>query len=260
VIDYLGRVWQLHHFWLALVRSDLRARYRRSMIGMGWSLLHPIAMTIVLCFVFARIFQADVRTYAPFLLAGLITWNFLTSVIGGGCQSLLQGEAYIRQHPAPLAIYPLRTTLAAGIHFGIGMVVVLVLVWGIQGPKNLPALAILPFSALLLLLFGWALAICTGVINVMFQDTQHLVEVALQILFYVTPVLYPSELLQERRLGWALGLNPLAAFLELVRVPILHGQLPPFSAFAIATLTTAIAMGIASLLLWRVERRMIFYL
>lgn len=140
------------------------------------------------------------------------------------------------------------------------MVVVLVLVWGIQGPKNLPALAILPFSALLLLLFGWALAICTGVINVMFQDTQHLVEVALQILFYVTPVLYPSELLQERRLGWALGLNPLAAFLELVRVPILHGQLPPFSAFAIATLTTAIAMGIASLLLWRVERRMIFYL
>jgi lipopolysaccharide transport system permease protein len=217
-------------------------------------------MTIVLCCVFARIFQADVRTYAPFLLAGLVIWNYLLAVIGGGCHSILLGESYIRQYPAPLAIYPLRTALAAAVHFGMGMLVVLGLVWILQGPKNLAALLVLPFSFSLLLLFGWALAICTGVINVMFQDTQHLVEVALQILFYVTPILYPVETLRERRLGVALELNPLTAFVELIREPILHGQVPSLSTYAVAIFTTACMIGIASLTLWRMERRIIFYL
>ena len=59
---YLSKVWRLRHFWMALVRIDLRNRYRRSVIGIGWSLLQPIAMTTVLCVVFSQLFKADVRT------------------------------------------------------------------------------------------------------------------------------------------------------------------------------------------------------
>ena len=107
---------------MALVRIDLKNRYRRSLLGVGWSLLHPILMTIVLCTVFGQFFhRGDLKTYAPFLLSGLIFWNFITTAMNQGCLCFFLGESYIRQHPAPLAIYPLRTTLGAGIHFGIGL-------------------------------------------------------------------------------------------------------------------------------------------
>lgn len=260
MIDYLHAVWRLRYFWMALVRIDLRARYRRSMLGVGWSLLHPIAMTIVLCTVFAKLFHADVQSYAPFLLAGLVTWSFLAAVAHGGCQCFFQGESYIRQHPAPLAIYPLRTTLGAGIHFLLGLSVVLLLVWSLRGFGNLPALASLLPTLLLLFLLGWSLAVCMGVVNVMFQDTQHLVEVLLQILFYITPIIYSEDLLRERGLAWMVHLNPVAAFLGLVRQPILDGRVPSPGLFALAALSTAASVALASLTLWRVERRMIFYL
>jgi lipopolysaccharide transport system permease protein len=259
-IAYLKAVWRLHPFWLAMVRNDLRSRYRRSVIGIGWSLLHPIAMTAVLCTVFAKMFHSDVYEYAPFLLAGLTLWSFITTVMNGGCQCFIQSESYIRQHPAPLAIYPLRTVLGAGFHFLLGLAVTLGLVWYVRGFANLAYLpALLPTLALLLV-FGWSLAVCAGMLNVLFQDCQHLVEVFLQIAFYVTPIMYKADLLRERHLGWLVSLNPVAVFLEMLRRPILEGRLPPLEAACAATAATLVMLAAAALALSWAQRRMIFYL
>src|SRR5260221_10868882 len=108
---YAAAIWNCRYFWMSLVRMDLRTRYRRSVLGMGWSLLNPIAMTAILCTVFSTLFNQSVRDYAPFLFAGLATWNYLMTATLQGCQCFFQGESYIRQHPAPLAVYPLRTAL-----------------------------------------------------------------------------------------------------------------------------------------------------
>jgi ABC-type polysaccharide/polyol phosphate export permease len=260
VLGYLSRVWKLRYFWWALVRIDLRKRYRGSAIGMGWSLLQPIAMTAVLCTVFSQIFHAEVRTYAPFLLAGLTVWNFITTVMMQGCQCFFGGEAYIRQHPAPLAIYPLRVTLGASVHLVLGILVVLSMAWCLHGFSNLRALIGLVPALVLLLVFGWSLGICTGVVNVLFQDTMHLTEILLQILFYLTPILYSADLLRQRHLAWFLGMNPMAAFLDLVREPILEGRFPSWEVFALAGAGALLPAAGAALLLSRIERRLVFYL
>lgn len=258
--DYVAEIWRLRHFWLALVRVDLKRCYRHSILGLGWSLLLPLSMTIVLCTVFAKLFNADVRTFAPYLLAGLTAWNFLTSVMTQGCQCFLQGESYIRQHPAPLAIYPLRTTLGASIHLLAGLVVVLGLSWCLNGFGNVPVLISLVPSLALFFILAWSLAVCMGVLNVLFQDIQHLIQVLLQVVFYVTPIMYPANVLRERGLNWVLIFNPISAYLELIRAPMIHAELPPVSAYAAALLTAAIAASAACLLLARFERKMIFYL
>src|SRR3954469_7880673 len=77
--SYLAAVWRCRFFWLSLVKMDLRTRYRRSILGMGWSLLHPIAMTIIICLVFRKLLAAEVRTFAPYLLGGLACWNYILS-------------------------------------------------------------------------------------------------------------------------------------------------------------------------------------
>lgn len=259
---YLTEIWRLRYFWMALVRNDLRNRYRRSVIGIGWSLLQPIAMTIVLCVVFSRLYPSEkpIRTYAPFLLSGLTFWGFITAVVTQGCQCFFNGESYIRQHPAPLAIYPLRTTLGAGFHFLLGFALAVTFVWCVKGFENLPALLSLSATFVLLFVIGWSLAVCAGLANVMFQDSQHLVEVGMQIMFYGTPIIYPADMLRDRGLGLFVDLNPFAMLLELIQQPLLYGQLPSTWAVGMGALSGLVAVGAALLALRRFEKRLIFYL
>ena len=257
---YMNELWRLRHFWMALVRNDLRNRYRRSVLGLGWSLLQPIAMTAVLCTVFAGVFGASLNKYAPYVLSGLTFWGFMTAAASIGCQCFFQSESYIRQHRAPLAMYPLRTTLGAGYHFLIGTCVVMIAVGIFSGLKNPWVLASLVPSCFLLFVFAWSLAICTGTLNVLFHDTQHLLEIVLQILFYVTPIMYRPEMLVERNLGWAVRFNPFAILLDLVRQPLLNGSLPSIATVEASLLIASGTVVVAALLLRWCEQRLIFFM
>ncbi len=257
---YLHDIWRCRYFWLSLIQLDLRTRYRGSGLGVGWSLLRPLTMTAILCAVFHELFQVDIREYCPYLLIGFAGWNFLSSVALEGCSSLLLADAYIRQHRAPLAIYPLRTALGAAVHLLLALLVVLVLLTCFRGFGDpLPLLTLAP-GLILLFLFGWSAATIAALVNVHFRDAQHLCDVALQMLFYLTPVIYPARMLQQRSLGWLVNYNPLACFLELLRAPLLENQSPSAAAFGIAAVTVAAAAGTAVVMLTRMQRRIVFYL
>ena len=191
--SYVAGIWKCRHFWWSLAQNDLRTRYRRSFLGIAWSLLQPIAMTAVLCVVFKNLFHQSIEEYAPSLMIGMCFWNFITACTLQGGQCLFQGEAYIRQYPAPLAIYPLRTVLGASFHFGMSLLVVLALRWGFLGFGNLKTLIAVVPALLLMFVLGWSLAALSGFLTAYFPDMQHLSEVGLQILFYATPIIYPAR-------------------------------------------------------------------
>jgi ABC-type polysaccharide/polyol phosphate export permease len=245
---------------MSLVKNDLRTRYRRSVLGMGWSLLHPICMTIILTIVFNKMFNQPIASYAPYVLAGLATWNYVLTVVQHGCHCFFLGESYIRQYPAPLAIYPLRTALGGTVHFLLALFVVILLSWYFKGFGNLSALASLVPTILLLFVFAWSAAVLAGVANVYFQDTQHLTEVGFQMLFYATPIIYYADQLRNNNLGWLVNVNPLVCLLELVRQPILLGETPSLGTFRVAVITVVITLLAAGWTLSRLQRRLIFYL
>jgi lipopolysaccharide transport system permease protein len=258
--SYLADLWRLRHFWMALVRNDLRSRYRRSLLGLGWSLLQPVAMTIVLCTVFAGVLGFSLREYVPYLLSGLTFWSFISAAALSGCQCFFQGEAYIRQHRAPLAMYPLRTTLSAGYHFLVGMAVVVTAAGLFMGIHHGAVLLGLVPALSLIFVFAWSLAVCTGTLNVVFHDTQHLLEIGLQIMFYATPIMYKPDILVNNRLGWAVRYNPCAVLLELVRRPLLEGALPATQTVFAALLIVLVMLCLAAAMLRWCERRLIFCL
>ncbi len=258
--QYLHRIWQYRHFWLALAGNDLRMRYRRSILGIGWSLLNPIAMTIVLCVVFGSLFGLDVWTYGPYLLTGLAFWNFVSGVISQGCTCFLQNGPYISQEPAPLAIYPLRTVLGVGFNFLISLIVATAFSRIVHGEGSTSALLNLIPSLVLLFVLGWSLATLAAFANAYFPDTQHLSEVGLQILFYTTPIFYPPELLQGRGLMWLIQYNPLANLVHLIREPILAGNTPDTTHYAVAAATALVSVSAAVLFLVRLRNRLIFQL
>src|SRR5262249_53336884 len=148
-------------------------------------------------------------------LAGLVVWNYLAAVAGQGCHCFLIAQPYIRQCPSPLAIFPLRTALGGLVHFGLALLIVLAArVWLRGWPDPTTLLALVPAVALFFA-FAWSLALLAGFANVVFRDTEHLVQVGLQILFYGTPVISPAELLDGYPTGWLLWLNPFVPFLQL---------------------------------------------
>jgi len=260
--QYMAAIWKCRYFWLSLVQMDLRSRYRRSLLGLGWSLLHPIAMTTVLCLVFPHFFakaDLDVHSYAPMVLVGLSFWSFVSSSMLLGCQCLFQGERYIRQFPAPMAIYPLRIVLGSSFHFAMALLVVVVLRFGMIGFSGLFSFISLLPTFILMFILGWSLAVLAGFVTTYFPDMQHLTEVGLQIVFYATPIIYPADTIKGN-LGWLIGCNPLTPYIALLRSPLLYGEFPSLTHYLAALASTTIIAGAATFTLVRLQKTIIFQL
>lgn len=257
--SYLTRVWHYRHFWFNLVRMDLRTRYRRSLLGVGWSLLQPLTMTLVLCMVFQQFMNVTPGSYVPHLLTGMVLWNFIT-----GCTlrlPVLLSERGV--HPAvsaavggvPIAY---RTRRAVPLVDGNGR-------HGGHGRDSLrtqPAgrHALAGASLVLLFLFGWSMTVLSSTANVFFQDTQHLGEVLFQILFYLTPIIYRLEDFKDKPFAWVFWFNPFIPFLSLIREPLLHHAVPAPAVWLPAVGITVVTTAAAGWVLSRMQNKLIFHL
>jgi ABC-type polysaccharide/polyol phosphate export permease len=268
---HLKAVWTFRYFWMSLVRMDLRSRYRRSFLGIGWSVLHPIAMSGVFCLVFAEImkvqggdtfgYPAQWRWYAAYLLSGMAVWEFIRNSTAMGCQALLMNEAYIRQCPLPYGIYPLRTVMGTAIHFVISMAVVVVLLCLLRGSMEpLGVLwAVLPVMVLLFF-FCWALATLSAFATVYFHDTAHLVEVGSQLFFFLTPIMYSRKILEDKGAKALVDLNPVVVFLELIREPLVTGTPPDAAIVVQGVVLTVAAVGLAFGTIGWLQKKVIFHM
>ncbi|HEY2787605.1 MAG TPA: ABC transporter permease [Fimbriiglobus sp.] len=262
MIRHVASIWSFRHFWMSLVRLDLRNRYRRSVLGIGWSLLHPLAMTVVFCLVFSKVLnQADWRNYAPFLLAGMAVWEFIRNSTTAGCSAFLQSEVYIRQCPLPYSIYPLRTVIGMGIHFLISLAVVVAMAGVLaRGWNVFPAVLMVLPGVVCCALFSWGVATIGAFVTVFFHDIKHLIEVGAQVFFFLTPIMYNRKLLDDKHMGWVADVNPVNLYLELIRTPLLTGQWPTWNLLAVgvvlALITLALAAGAGAWL----QKKVIFHL
>jgi ABC-type polysaccharide/polyol phosphate export permease len=265
MIADLRAIWSHRHFWLSLVHLDLRNRYRRSVLGVGWSLLQPIAMTAVFCLVFSELMAKDVnggwKAYAPFLLAGMCVWDFVRNSMTAGSMALISNEAYIRQINLPYGIYPLRAVLGNLTHFLIGLGVVVALIAILRGDLSVfrTAWAILPGVAGVTV-FAWGIGSILAYLTVFFRDIKHVVEVGMHVAFFLTPVLYTRDTLDRKGLGFIADLNPVNTFLELIRSPLIDGQLPSLGLLAYGTATAVAAVFLAGGTAHWLRGRVIFHL
>ena len=264
MLGQLATIWKFRSFWMSLVKMDLRLRYRRSVLGIGWSLLNPILMTVAFCLVFSSWFEnPDWRNYAPYFLAGLSIWEYIRSCVMSGCQTFYRNESYIRQCPLPLTIYSLRTVLGATIHFLIAMAVVVfaITVLAESDPYRPFRVmwAVIP-ALVLLFVFCWAVSVLASFLTVFFHDTQQLTEVIFQLFFFLTPIMYTKEMLEKRGLGLLADLNPAVTFFDVTRDPLLTGQLPEAWMVWKAIGITAIFVSMAVVLTAWLEKKLIFRL
>jgi lipopolysaccharide transport system permease protein len=265
MMQQLTAVWTFRYFWLSLVKMDLVTRYRRSFLGVGWSLLMPLAMTAVFCLVFSQ-FNSDKndpnawRKYAQNTLAAMAVWEFLKNSLVQGCKAFLQNEAYIRLSPLPYGIYPLRTVMGNVIHMLITLGVLIAVVAVLGNAYVQPTIwAVVP-AILMAMLFGWGIATIAAFATTYFHDISHLIEVGAQAFFFLTPIIYGRELLDGKGLAWFVDVNPIYVFIELVREPMVSGVLPGWDRYAYAGGLTAASVTLALMTISWLQKRVIFQL
>lgn len=257
----LRQIWDLRFFCAELARHDLKDRYRRSVLGLAWSLIKPASMTLILTVIFTHVFDATVLDYAPFLFVGIITWQFFTESMVQGCNAFRLGNTYLRLRPVPIAIFPLRVILSAGLHALIGLAAAIIAIACIRGFEQPLALLALVPAFCILAVTAWSLACICGVLHALYADTQQIVEIGLQGLFYATPVLYSTDSLRSAGwLHWVVEFNPFAAMIEMVRRPLLMSEIPDAHVYMVALIFMTASATAACLTLRRAENRIMLWL
>jgi ABC-2 type transport system permease protein/lipopolysaccharide transport system permease protein len=219
-----------------LVSTQLKVRYRRSSLGFLWALLHPVLMLGVLSFIFSRIMRLQIDEYALYLFSGLIPWQFFSASIENGSRSLLDGEYLIRKVRVQKLIFPLACVTVAAINmfFAFGALFVL---FQFLGGSIHPQLVLVPVGVVLLGLFSFGMGLITMTVVVRFRDTEHMITVILQALYFVSPVLYKPSMLGERAMS-LMALNPLTHFLAFFHAGVYDGVWLPAGTWAAAVLWT----------------------
>ncbi len=243
-----------------LARLDLVRRYTSTMLGLAWATLTPLGMGIVIGVVFSRLFGTSLRDFLPYLFCGLILWSYFAACIDGGAIALIAAEGYIKQIPGvSFFAYPLRMVFAAMVALVMGLVAV-VLVALALGRFPTPAWITLLPALLFWGLFGLAVCCASAVVNTSLRDFTYIQTVAVQALFYATPIMYPPTLLADHGLAWMLTFNPVYHLIMLVRTPIVFGQVAPLPHWIAAGLMIGLLLPGGLLALHAARRRVVFWL
>lgn len=245
--------------WWRLGVQDLRLRFRRSVLGAGWILVQLVVMILAVGVVYGTLLGQDLRTFLPFLTVGLVVWSFLTAAIVEGGLAFVASEGYIKQIGLPIHVYIFRFFVSVSISFGISLGAYAIVAVVYRVPIGWGMLWVIP-GLVLLGVVGLLLMAIFAHLNARFRDTTHLAGVGMQILFYVTPVLWPAEMLRGRSLGWIVDVNPLYHLLEVIRHPLLVARPAALENYIVALVVTACLGGIASAVVAFYSRRVVYLL
>ena len=242
------RTWELLYL---LTLRDLKLRYQDTVFGLLWSLMKPLALGAVLYVALSQFVRLDVEDYQLVLLSALFPWVWFQTSALLATSSFAGNGALLKKVPFPRFVLPFSTILNSGFHFLLS-IPVLIIVLAIDGRHpNATWIVGVPLLATVQLALLMGLILITASIDVYFRDLEHLVEVFLSLLFYVTPIFYPLSLVPEK---WqpVLKLNPLTSLIEAWRDLFMNNQLPGLDLWP-ALLFTAGALVAGALTFRRLE-------
>ena len=243
--------WRRKSLWGTMGLQEIRQRYRRSKIGPFWLTLSMGIMVLALGTLYGTIFGQELSDYLPYLSAGFVIWGLISGVILDGVGAFIQSEGLIKQLPAPLSIHIYRAAWTNLIIFGHNIVIfLLVSLWYGKYPSW--TILLVPPAIMVILLNGVWIGLLFGLLSARFRDIPQIVGSVVQVMFFITPVIWKMEMLPGRAL--LLDLNPFYYLVEIVRSPLM-GNPPSFQVILGAVLITimgwAIAMLFYTALRWR---------
>ena len=255
-IDDINKSFISYHLWGTLGWQDIKQRYRRSALGPFWITLSLGVTVAIMGILYAKLFHQDVRTYLPYLTTGMVIWTLISGILNDSVSVFIQAEGIIKQIPLPFGVNVLRMIWRHTVIFFHNMVVVLIVLFLFRINPGWHVL-LFPFAMGLVFINAFWVSLLLGIWGTRYRDIVQIVSNIVQILFFLTPVIWRASTIQNNR--WILEFNPLYHFLAIVRNTLIGGVLPAES-WAIVMGIMVVGWFLTFLLLVRYRSRIAFWL
>jgi ABC-2 type transport system permease protein len=239
------------------VARDLRKRYRRSALGYLWSMLNPLLMMAILSVVFSNLMRSTTASYPVFLFCGMLPWAYFAGTLTASLHSVKGNMQIISQLPVPKYIFMLSLAFSQLFNYVVSLVPLLAVMWFL-GVDITPHMLLMPLVILPLVIATIGLSLMFSVFNVFFDDTEHLIGVLLQALYFLSPVLYGREILPHAVQPFV-DLNPLFAIIEYSRDLILNHQLPPLAGYIGNLMYCSLLLIVGLFIFKKADDKFIYY-
>jgi len=209
------------------IRRDIVARYKRSFLGVLWTMLQPLGMMVVMAIVFSTLFRR-VEGYAAYVLSGLIAWTYFSQTTTAAIFQIVWGGVLIRRIYIPATSFSISSIGTGMVNLVLSLIPLLIIVIVVGRPITW-ALLFLPIAVLLLTAFSLGISLIISTMTVYFPDLKEMYTIIVQVWMYLTPIIYPADILPEAYRFWVLHLNPMYYMIIMFRTPIYEGAFPPLS-------------------------------
>ena len=232
VFGEIKELWRYRDLLLLLVLNSIKTRYKRSFFGVAWTLLNPLLHMAVMAAAFSAMFSSSLARYPVYVLAGLVCWNFFTQTTLHAMNNLVWGGGLLKRVYIPRTIFVFAAVGNGLVNLGVSLLPLLLIMLVLGHPFHSTWL-FLPVAVFLLAIFSLGVALLISVLAVFFADVANVYQALLQALFFLTPVMYPQDIL-PREYAWCRDINPMHYFVEIFRAPIYAGVLPDAGVLAAA--------------------------
>ncbi|MCB0190914.1 MAG: ABC transporter permease [Anaerolineae bacterium] len=209
-----------------MVSRDMKLRYKRSFLGVAWSLINPLVQLLVLQLIFGIVLNLGIPNYSVFLFTGLLVWTWFQSGLFSAAGVIVDNPDLIKRPNFPIAILPIVTVTTHLIHFLLALPILFIFLI-FSGVQLTTVILILPLIILLQFLLTLSLSYFVAAAHVNFRDTQYLLGIILLLGFYLSPIFYSTTVIPEAY-HWLYYLNPMVSLIEAYRTILMDGQLPNF--------------------------------
>lgn len=225
----LREIGKYQYLLQQLVKRDLTTRYKRSVLGVAWTMLNPLGTMVILTVVFSQLFGAE-QNYPVYVLTGLTTWNFFSQGSVAAISNLVWGGSMLNRIYIPRTVFGISAVGTALVNTLISLVPLLVVMLSTRAPIY-PSLLFLPIPILMLACFtlGWGLFLSS--LAVFFPDVAEMYQILLTAWMYLTPIIYPENMPMASTLQKIFPFNPMYWMVKNFRIPVLEGRLPTLAEF-----------------------------
>lgn len=217
----ISELWKFRELLYFFTWRDLKVRYKQTFIGAAWAIFQPLITMIVFTIFFSKLagIPSDNVPYPIFVYSGLLFWQFFSSALSDTSNSLTANQSIITKVYFPRLLLPISTVLTKLVDFFIAAVILVFLMFYYGFVPRIESILIIPLALFMTFMASTGLGLVLASINVKYRDVRYILPFFIQILLFVTPVIYPASIAQKY--SWILALNPMTGVIQSARSTLL---------------------------------------
>src|SRR5574344_45562 len=239
----LKELYQYRELLKTNVKKEIRGKYKGSFLGVLWSFINPLLMTLVYAMVFSKVLRSGQENYVTFLIIGILPWNWFTTVIGQGTNTILVNSGIIKKVYFEREILPISIVTSGLVNFLISCIIMFLFIifTGVGFSWNI---LWLPVIIVIQYVFTLGLIFITSSIDVYIRDAEYIINFIMMMFFYGTPILYSADIFSGSKLFGLIKLNPMTAIITSYRDILFYKTAPNFESLGVVALLSIVILFI----------------